>query len=99
MKHSTRFPRELARVICLMVGLVWPWTLCAEEPEAEEEHSPVQIAHEPNGAIVLTLSSETQERIELKTQAVEAKSLNPSIVAYGKLELDPAASFAIRAPI
>jgi multidrug efflux pump subunit AcrA (membrane-fusion protein) len=99
MKRSRWRPPDWVAIGGLFFGLALPCALPAEEPEAGEEHSPVHVSHEANGVVVLTLGAETQEHIELKVEAIEAKSLQPTIVAYGRLEQDPAGSFAIRAPI
>lgn len=89
----------VVRAVSLLVGLAVPLVLQAEEPEAEEESSPVHISREADGVIVLTLSVETQERIAMKIAEVETKTLQPMVVAHGRIEQDPAGTFALRAPI
>jgi len=70
----------------------------AEEVAAEEEPSPVHISREANGLVVLTLDAETQQRIAMKFVSVEAASVQPTVVAHGRLVADPARSFTLRAP-
>lgn len=87
------------RAVSLLVGLAVPLALQAEEPDTEKEQSPVHISREANGVIVLTLNVETQERIAMKIAAVETKTMQPMVVAHGRIEQDPAGTFALRAPI
>jgi multidrug efflux system membrane fusion protein len=46
----------------------------------------------------VTLKPEAQTRAGVKVQALEETSLQPELVAYGKLEEDPSVSFVVRAP-
>ncbi len=80
-------------VLCFSV----PTRTIADEQE-EEESSPVHITRQANGMVVLTLDVETQGRIALTTSTVEATTTQPTVVAYGKLEQDPARSFTLRSP-
>lgn len=45
------------------------------------------------------LDAAAQQRAGIRTQVLAMKSVAPEIVAYGRLEEDPAGSFALRAPI
>ena len=72
--------------------------VCVGQEEGDEEQSPVQVAQGADGLVVLTLDAETQQRIALAVTAVRATSLQPTVVAYGRLVEDPSRSFSLRAP-
>ncbi len=52
-----------------------------------------------NGDPIVRLEPAAQTRIGLRTQAVEAQSIHREVVAFGRLEDDPATVFVLRAPV
>lgn len=70
----------------------------ADEADEAEATPPVRISHDEHGIVVLEVEKEIQELIALVVSPVEAATLRPFLTAYGKLELDPAKSFIVRAP-
>lgn len=71
----------------------------AEDTEDEEEASPVQITRNENGNVVLSLDADTQQRISLAVKDAESRSIQPSIVAHGRLESNPGTSSILRSPV
>lgn len=98
--------RILGLVIIAGVGalLVWAFIEGRREmaKEAEREgtiKTPSRVTRTEDGTTVITLDHETQERIALKVQALEAAALRPETVAYGVLAEDPSRSLTLRAPL
>jgi RND family efflux transporter MFP subunit len=70
-----------------------------KDEEHGEEARPVQFVRDAGGNALLTVNAETQQRMGLEVQPVEAARHQPSVKAYGCLEQDPEASFTLRAPV
>jgi len=87
------------------VGVLLAWAFIESREELARERLRDLPVKEPprvsraGGDIVLTLDRETQVRIGLKAQPLAGVALNPEVVAYGRLEEDPAESFTLRAPV
>ena len=58
-----------------------------------------RVSKTQEGDPLLRLGPEMQTRIGLRTKVIEAETMQPEIVAYGRLEEDPSRSFTLRAPI
>lgn len=71
----------------------------AANEKKEEAKAPVTLARDDEGQVVLTLSAEAREHIDLETVPLTAIELRPEIRGYGRLEEDPARGFAVRAPV
>ena len=69
-----------------------------KEKTAQEQEEP-QLAHTPEGETIIRLETQTQQRVGLKTEVLEAATRQPELPAYGLLQEDPAASFTVRAPV
>jgi len=52
-----------------------------------------------SGDPIIRLEPAAQTRIGIRTQAVETQSIQPEVVAFGRLEEDPARVFVLRAPV
>jgi hypothetical protein len=68
----------------------------------EEEHEKSGRAHvsrTQQGNALVAIDEETQKRMGLEFHALEKTSQTPTIRAFGRLEQDPSAAFAIRAPL
>ena len=76
---------------------------CSRLGEEKGKEAPVAapsaVSRTDSGETVVRLDQETQERVGLKTAALEAASLAPEVTAYGRLLEDPARVFVVRAPI
>jgi hypothetical protein len=71
-----------------------------EEPEAESaEESSAQVLRTPEGDPVVKVEPAAQTLAGIRSELLSAQSLQPEIVAYGRLEEDPSHSFVLRAPI
>ncbi|HET6202012.1 MAG TPA: hypothetical protein VFI25_04320 [Planctomycetota bacterium] len=69
-----------------------------EEDERGATSAPsARISRSGDDAVVL-LDRATEERLALRTERLEAATLEPSIASYGWLEADPALGFVLRAP-
>jgi HlyD family secretion protein len=55
-------------------------------------------ARTAGGDPIVRLDRAAQGRIGIETRAATAESIQPEVVAYGRLEEDPARSFVLRAP-
>jgi len=100
MNTLSHYPRRVLSALGLgaLLAMATMTPIHAEEEAAEDENAPVHISREANGLVVLTLDAETQQRIALTVTAAEATSLQPTVIAFGKLAEDPARSFTLRAP-
>lgn len=78
---------------------------CGRGSQAKEDASkptgkpPERVSQTPAGDPLLRLEPASQTRIGLRTQVLTPQSMQPEIVAYGRLEEDPSRSFILRAPI
>ena len=68
-----------------------------------ERERPIKVAPKDsrtaNGDLTVTVDREIQKRIGLETALLESRTVRPEVVAYGRLQEDPAASFVVRAPV
>jgi biotin carboxyl carrier protein len=75
----------------------------ADSPAQKESETPANastgVSRAKDGDPLLTLGKAAQERIGLQVQALAMQTLQPEIVAYGRLEEDPSQSFVLRAPV
>jgi HlyD family secretion protein len=91
--------------VAAIIGLIiWAGVRGRDEETGEQQNeaatkAPARISRTPEGDPLLKLDPAMQSRAALRTQALAAESLQPEIVAYGRLEDDPAYSFVLRAPI
>jgi hypothetical protein len=69
-----------------------------QEREAAIKVAP-RISRTAEGDIVVTIDRETQQRMGLETTEVDAETVHPEVVAYGRVQEDPDASFVVRAPV
>jgi multidrug efflux system membrane fusion protein len=68
------------------------------EREAPIKTAP-RISRTAEGDIVITIDRETQNRMMLETLALASETVHPEVIAYGRLQEDPEASFVVRAPV
>jgi membrane fusion protein, multidrug efflux system len=68
-----------------------------------EKEAPIKIAprisRTPEGDVVVTIDRETQQRMGLQSAEVAAESIYPEVLAYGRVQEDPDASFVVRAAV
>src|SRR5690349_4709248 len=87
-----------------IAGLSFAFREGREEIAREREReAPIKIAprtsRTPEGAIVITIDRETQQRMGLESAEVIAESIHPEVEAYGRVQEDPDASFIVRAAV
>lgn len=86
----------------------WPVLLlvlasCGRFKDPDKDDAAKPAAKQTEKALVdsasVELDAAAQQRAGIRTQVLAMKIVAPEIVAYGRLEEDPAGSFALRAPI
>lgn len=98
-------PPVSAFLLALVLALSCYLTACSRGTEPEKEaaksvgKAPERVSKTPEGDPLLRLEPATQTRIGLRTQALASYTMQPEIIAYGRLEEDPSRSFILRAPI
>jgi RND family efflux transporter MFP subunit len=70
-----------------------------EKKKDAEVKPPSKLSRTEAGESIVELEKETQERAGVKTAVLEAVSLTPETVAWGRLIEDPGRTFVVRAPI
>jgi hypothetical protein len=69
------------------------------EAAGERHEAPARIERNAAGEALVRLDRETVERAGLRTEPLAAAEVEPEVVAYGRLQEDPAATFILRAPV
>jgi len=87
---------------CIVVGV--SATACSRGPDKDDKRAPSgktgSIAtRTAMGDPIVRVTPEAQQRIGLLTQAAIAQAIEPEVVAFGRLEEDPARTFVLRAPV
>jgi hypothetical protein len=98
--------RQLLVLLFLLpvLGLAaWIAQSCKSEPEIQPEQkttvrAATRVSRTKAGDPQLTLDAAAQTLAGLQTQVLQSRLLQPEVVAYGRLEEDPARSFVLRAP-
>lgn len=92
-------------VLAFILALSCCLAACGRGTEAREETAksgakvPERVSRTSEGDPLLRLESATQGRMGLRTQPLASYTMQPEIVAYGRLEEDPSRSFVVRAPV
>lgn len=90
-------------VAAALVGGLTVWIgLRSREARSESKERAEAVEQEPESKRtpgVVRLDSESRKRADIQTQAPAPYSLQPQIIAYGRLEEDPSRSFTVRAPL
>jgi len=100
----SRLIRWAGGIVLLAVVAAGLWVLRQNRAEAaaEREEPVAALAHiERNaaGETVVKLDRETLERAGIRAEAVAVAEVDPVVVAYGRLQEDPATGFVLRAPV
>lgn len=91
--------------LAFVLALAGLFAACSRATDAKEEaaksvgKAPERVSKTPDGDPLLRLEPATQARIGLRTEGLASYTMQPEIVAYGRLEEDPSRSFILRAPI
>jgi membrane fusion protein, multidrug efflux system len=70
-----------------------------EENRAKKRTDPAIVRHTAEGEAVIRIAQPVQRRIGLQTAVVVQTSLEPQLIAYGRLEEDPSRTFTVRSPV
>jgi hypothetical protein len=70
-----------------------------EEDEAKQPAKSSQPSRTPAGDPIVRLKPAAQVRIGLQMRHLKKKTVEPELVAFGRLEEDPSRAFALRAPL
>ncbi len=100
-------PRALARTLSafsiLAIAILLIGIGCGRDTDEKSERKkppdPAVVTRTPEGDPLIKIGREAQARIGLEVAAVSPASLQPEIVAYGRLEEDPSRTFVVRAPV
>ncbi|MBI5487747.1 MAG: HlyD family efflux transporter periplasmic adaptor subunit [Deltaproteobacteria bacterium] len=79
-------------------GVLEAYGAKAGEEPAESAAPPAAVGR-AGTAVEVTLTPEAIKRSGVKTEPLAAATLEPEVVAYGRLEEDPSRSFTLRAPL
>jgi biotin carboxyl carrier protein len=106
MSSRVEFDRDSVRVF---VALVVAATLAcgpstSKEPkeggaDASQTKPAAAPARGPNGEAIVHVDKDDQEHMGLAVASAEPHAMTPELVAYGRIEADPATSFTVRAPL
>ena len=96
-------PTFCGRLACLLITALTITPACGrlhdEDDASKKPASNSGPTRTPNGDPIVRLDSAAQTRIALKVEAAAATTVAPDLVAYGRLEADPAETFVLRAPV
>ncbi len=70
-----------------------------DEGAAKKRTDPAVVTRTPTGESIIRIAEPVQERIGLRTTAIDQASLASELIAYGRLEEDPSHSFTLRSPV
>ena len=78
---------------------------CGQKPDMDDVHEQAKQSRSVSQSNAeqsepgVTLKKEAQARAGLKVEPLVARSAEPQLTAFGRLEEDPSASFMVRAPV
>jgi hypothetical protein len=89
-------------VSCLVVAA--SATACNRGPDKDDKpaassKTPAAASRTPAGDPIVRVAPEAQQRIGLQVRAATAQSIEPEVVAFGRLEEDPSRTFVLRAAV
>ena len=96
-----RLSIQVLMVSCLVVAA--SVTACNRGPDKDDQPAasskPAAASRTPAGDPIVRVAPEAQQRIGLQVRAALAQSIEPEVVAFGRLEEDPSRTFVLRAPV
>ncbi len=98
MRHhgNKLIPRMAWVAAATMVQCLCPMAFASEEPEHEPESV---VIHTEEGEVGVKLAVERQKELEMSVVPLKATEYKPETVAVGRLEVGPASTFLLRAPL
>lgn len=99
---QVRLSIQRLTVSCLVVAA--SVTACNRGPDKDDKPAPTSktsaaASRTPAGDPIVRVAPEAQQRIGLQVRAATAHSIEPEVVAFGRLEEDPSRTFVLRAPV
>jgi len=70
-----------------------------QQSDTKKQADPAVVTRTPEGDPLVRIGQEAQARIGLEIGSVSPASMQPQVVAYGRLEEDPSRSFVVRSPV
>jgi hypothetical protein len=70
-----------------------------DDKPAASDKTPAAPSRTPAGDPIVRVAPEAQQRIGVQTRATTADTIEPEVVAFGRLEEDPSRTFVLRAPV
>ena len=107
MSSTCMYPLDRARSIAIALAMASalackpssPKEAGDESARASQEKPSGAPARGPNGEAIVHIDTDDQEHMGLEVAKPAPLAMKPEIVAYGRVESDPASSFTVRAPI
>lgn len=103
MTRAARVALGAAVAGTLVALLAWAFVEGRAEIDRERElERPIKVpprtSRGPNGEPVIAIDRDAQARLGIEVAPLRAASLAPEVAAYGRLDVDPARTFTVRAP-
>src|SRR5260370_42353843 len=103
MKQRLKFVLIAVGTVAIAGGLLWSFLAHRAELAAELQgdqpiKNPSRVTQNAVGEMVVKFDRETQQRMDIRTEALTAVTKRQQVAAYGHLEEDPSRSFVMRAP-
>src|SRR5258708_313667 len=70
-----------------------------QQSDTKKQADPAVVTRTPEGDPLVRIGQEAQARIGLEIAPVSPASMQPQVVAYGRLEEDPSRTFVVRSPV
>lgn len=100
MRRLLRWACGIALLAAVLAASLWRLRhRRAEAGASEPARAAARIERNGAGETVIRLSPETLERAGIREESLPAAQLDPEVIAYGRLQEDPAAVFVLRAPV
>jgi hypothetical protein len=101
--HKVDRARSIAIALAMASGLACkpsaPKDPGDESAHAAQEKPAAAPSRGPNGEAIVHVDTDDQENMGLEVARPESLAMKPELVAYGRVESDPATVFVVRAPI
>lgn len=100
----TRTLHPIQRLATICVVITISATACNRSPDKDDKPAastpkPAAAARTAAGDPIVRVAPEAQQRIGLQTRTATSQTIEPEVVAFGRLEEDPSRAFVLRAPV
>ena len=95
---------SIRRLMVSCVVVAASATACNRGPDKDDKpaatsKTPAAASRTAAGDPIVRIAADAQPRIGLQTQVATAHTIEPEVVAFGRLEEDPSQTFVLRAPV